>query len=178
MTFDPFAIAADIAQCICQALKDPARGDDIWAGECCVRPGNEVSWDSCCENGGQAWVVLKSGYPTTSFPVIDTSTSETTCTSGIVSLGLNFEIGVLRCVCNDLCDCDVAEDSAAKIFGDLKAVLNGLNCCFGAADDGCDRGWRLNGFETAGPMGGCGGVKVNIVVNTNYPCCPPPTPPA
>lgn len=176
VSFDPFAIAADIAQCICAALKDEERGDDVWAGECCVRAGSEVPWDNCDENGGQAWVVLKSGFPTTTFPIIDATTSETTCSSGIVSLGLNFEIGVLRCVATGLCDCDSAEADAAKIFGDLKAVLNALNCCFTASDDDCDRGWRLNGFETLGPMGGCSGVKLNIVVNTNYPCCPTPTP--
>lgn len=172
VAFDPMAIAADLAQCICLALKDEGRGDEVWEGECCVRPGAEVAWDSCCDNGGQAWVVLKNGFPTTIFPIPDPMTSETSCARGTVSLGLNFEVGVLRCVCWDQCDCDTAEANASKLFGDLQAVLRGINCCFSAADDDCDLGWRLNGFEMVGPEGGCGGSKVNIVVNTGYPCCP------
>lgn len=175
VAFDPFTIAADLAQCVCAALKDEARGEDVWAGECCVRPGSQVSWDTCCEDGGQAWVTLLSGYPTTSFPTIDTSTSETSCSNGLITLGLVFEVGILRCVCaNAVCDCDTMEDNASKIFGDLQAALRGINCCFSAPDDGCDRGWRMNNFELIGPEGGCAGVKINLTVNTRYPCCPTP----
>lgn len=172
VAFDPFAIAADLAQCICKALKDEARGEDVWAGDCCVRPGSQVAWDVCEQGGGQAWVVLLNGFPTTNFPIQDPTTSTTICTDGVVSLALNFEVGVIRGVCLDNCDCDTAEANAAKIFGDLKAMLNGVNCCFGAADDDCDKGWRLNFFEMLGPQGGCSGVKINIAVNTDYPCCP------
>lgn len=176
VAFDPFTIAADLADCVCAALKDVARGEEIWAGECCVRPGTEVAWDSCCEGGGQAWVVLKTGFPTTVFPIPDSTTSETSCARGTISLALNFEIGVLRCVCVDGCNCDAMEADAAALFGDLQAVLRGINCCFAAATDDCDSGWRMNGFEMLGPQGGCGGSKVNIVVNTSYPCCPVETP--
>lgn len=172
VAFDPMAVAADLADCVCAALKDEDRGDDVWAGDCCVRPGASVAWDSCCEGGGQAWVVLKDGYPTTSFPTPDSNTSETHCSKGVISLAVRFEIGVLRCVCWDQCDCDTAESNAAKLFGDLQAMLRGLNCCFGAAQDDCDLGWRLNGFEMLGPLGGCGGSKLDIVVHMNYPCCP------
>lgn len=172
VAFDPMVIAADLADCICAALKDPARGDNVWEGDCCVRPGAEVAWDSCCDGGGQAWVVLKGGYPTTSFPSQDVSATETSCTTGLISLALRFEIGVLRCVCFDLCDCDTAEDNANKLFGDLQALLTGLNCCFTASRDDCDLGWRMADFEMLGPDGGCGGSKINIIVHTNYPCCP------
>lgn len=172
VAFDPFTIAADLAQCICQALKHEDRGDNVWSGNCCVRPGSQVAWDSCCEDGGQAWVVLQSGFPTVTFPILDTATSETTCSDGVVSLGLVFEIGVLRCATSG--NCDAAEEEAAKILDDLKAALRGLNCCFSAATDDCDKGWRLNGFEMVGPLGGCAGFTINITVNTNYPCCPAP----
>lgn len=174
VSFDPFSIAADLADCVCAALKDTAREETAWAGDCCVHPGSQVAWDSCCEGGGQAWVALQSGFPTTTFPILDTATSETTCTTGIVSLGLVFEIGVLRCV-NSEVNCDQFEADAAAILDDLKAVLNGLNCCFTAATDDCDRGWRLNSFEMVGPEGGCAGVKISITVNTSYPCCPTPS---
>lgn len=170
--FNPFAIAADLAQCVESALKAEDRGEDVWAGECCVRPGSQVAWDTCCEGAGQAWVVMQTGYPTTTFPIMDTATSETSCTTGIVSLVLNFEIGVLRCVCADGCDCDDHELAASRIMGDLGAILNALNCCFQAATDDCDKGWRLNMMEMLGPQGGCAGVKVHIAVNTDYPCCP------
>jgi hypothetical protein len=173
VAFDPLAIAADLSDCVCAALKDVGRGESAWVGECCVRPGSQVAWDSCCEGGGQAWVVLTSGFPTTSFPLLDSTSVETTCTSGLTSLGLNFEIGVLRCV-NTEVDCDQFEADAANLFGDLQALLRGVNCCFSAAADSTDGelGWRLNSFEMLGPLGGCGGAKVNITVHTDYPCCP------
>jgi hypothetical protein len=172
VTFDPMAIAADLSDCICAALKDEARGTDVWAGTCCVRPGSSVPWDSCCDDGGQAWVVMTTGYPTTAFPTQNPTTPETSC-SGLVSLAVNFEIGVLRCVPMDMGDCDTSEESAAKLFGDLQALLLGVNCCFSAAEDEDEGlGWRLNGFEMLGPLGGCGGAKINIVVHTEYPCCP------
>jgi hypothetical protein len=165
-------IAADLAQCVCQALKDEAREADVWPGDdCCVRPGGTAAWE-LFEDCHQAWVILKNGYPTTNFPTPDQNTSETHCSKGIISLAAVFEIGVLRGVCTDACDCDTAEASAASIFGDLQAVLRGVNCCFSAAQDDTDLGWRLNGFDMLGPQGGCAGVKLDIVVHMNYPCCP------
>lgn len=173
VAFDPFTIAADLAQCICQALKAEERAEDVWAGECCVRPGSQVPWDSCCDDGGQAWVAMQGGFPTVTFPVQDTATS-TVC-GNIVSLALNFEVGVLRCIGNST-DCDTLENVASKVFGDLKAMINALNCCFESTDEDDEPGWRLNSIEMLGPQGGCVGSKIIIAVNTEYPCCPPPAP--
>lgn len=169
VAFDPFAIAADLAQCVCTALKAESRGEDVWTGECCVRPGSQVAWDSCCEGGGQAWVVMLTGFPTTRFPLQDGATADPNC--GVISFGLNFEVGVLRCASGST-ECDTMEAEAAKAFGDLQALLIGLNCCFGAADEDGDRGWRLNSVAMVGPEGGCVGSKITITVNTEYPCCP------
>lgn len=174
VAWDPMTIASQLMACVCAELEAP-RGEETtpgWEGTCCVRPGGDVPWDSCCEGGGQAWVVLKSGYPTTNFPVGDT-TGSTVC-GNLTSIAAVFEVGVLRCVCFDLCDCDTSEDNAAKVFGDMTAVLRGINCCLAdTTDDDCgDIGWRMNGFEMLGPKGGCGGSKFDVVVNMNYPCCP------
>lgn len=176
VAWDPMTIAGQLMGCVCDSLEAP-RGEDEtpgWEGTCCVRPGGDVSWDSCCENGGQAWVVLKRGYPTTEFPVIDT-TNATVCYSQTgLSMAMVFEVGVLRCVCWDLCDCDKSEENAANVFGDMTAVLKGINCCLSAfTDEDCgDIGWRLNGFEMLGPKGGCGGSKFEVVIDMKYPCCP------
>lgn len=174
VAFNPLAIAADLAQCVEVALKDEARGEDAWVGQCCVRPGSQVAWDTCCENQGQAWVVLKTGHPTTTFPTMDTRHPATICSEGVVSLVLTFEIGVLRCVCAADCDCDTVEAEAARAFGDLGAVFKAINCCFDAAEDCGDPGWRLNTFEMVGPSGGCAGSTVSLSVHTELPCCPNP----
>lgn len=187
MDIDLFQYASSIADCVCSSLQNryvddrvlDADGNEIlWRGSCCVFPGTEVAWDNCCgdkvvngqkQSGGQAWVTLQGASPTTNFPDADTR-GLSRCDDGH-SLAARFQIGVLRCACQDNCDCDIKEATADAVFKDLQAMLRGLNCCFNA-DTGCgDREWRLLGFDTVGPDGGCVGSTISIVVNIPMPCC-------
>lgn len=169
-TFDPMVIAALISDCVCAALVE--QNPDVEVA-CCIRPGSQISFDSCPEDGTvNSWVALQSGYPTITFPNQDASSTTTSCDQG-TSMALAYEIGVVRGACSDFCACDIAEATAAQIFGDLNAVLKALACCLDLADpyDQDDKNWRLQNFALFGPEGGCAGVKINILVHAAFPCC-------
>lgn len=170
MAMNLFKIAYDLADCICEALKAPRADGVTWEGECCVVPGNNVAWDSCCEGGGQAWVMIPDGYPSTSFPTNDPTGLALTC-NGVQTFAVNVEVGVLRCVCNDFCDCEQEEANALAVFSDLEALLTGVMCCF-SADGDCGLDWRVQSFALVGPQGGCAGSTVSLVVDAGRPCCP------
>lgn len=178
MTMNLFDVAAELATCVCEALKRGADGTPgerangtRWDGDCCVVPGNNVAWDSCCEKGGQAWVLIPDGFPTTSFPAADPTGLRLTC-NGIQTFAVNIEVGVLRCVCFDMCNCEKKEQNALAVFSDLEAVLTGIMCCFNADSDDCKLDWRIQSFRTLGPEGGCAGSAVTLVVDAGRPCCP------
>lgn len=178
MSFNPFDVAGQIADCICAQLTDPARGEDVWAGDCCVVAGAGAAWDNCCEGLGTAYIALLSGYPTNSFPASLGMPSPCTGLGG-PNQAATFEIGVMRCVCTMLedgspCLCETKERDAARVMGDLNAVLVGLNCCFADALEGrdeCSR-WMLNSWRSVGPMGGCAGIIVSVTIELDSPCCP------
>lgn len=155
---DLMATASRLRDCVCPVLE--AQG---WTGTCCVWPGADAAWDSCCENGGQFWVTVKSGYATSIFPAQDQLPSQ----CGRDQLAVFYELGVLRCVAGAEADCDRKEDDAARVMGDFQALLEGVTCCFD--DDHAD--WVLAGFTFLGPSGGCAGSTLSIIVNEHYPCC-------
>lgn len=170
---DLFSLAGQVSDCVCAALR-AERADGIsWEGTCCVWPGAAVAFESCCEDGGQAWVVVQSADPTTTFPQAD-PTGLSGCRS-MHTLAVKMEVGVLRCVCADDCDCDAKEESAAAVLSDLQAVLTGLQCCFGDGNGPCSGSdWRLLNFSLIGPDGGCAGSRFAIVVEAPMPCCQTP----
>lgn len=178
LMFDPFVTASAIADCVCANLKDPARGADVWSGDCCIIPGASASWDKCCENAGTMWVSMLSGHPTQSFPT-PAGFPLSTCGSSGANQAVEFEVGVVRCVCAMLedgseCGCDQREVDAARVMGDLQAVLSGLSCCFAdsAQNSVCGRTWQLNSWRSIGRLGGCAGIVVNILVEVDGVCCP------
>lgn len=168
-----FDIMSAVSDCVCAELAKPRNGgtEPGWTGDCCVFPGTSVSFDSCCENGGQSWVTVKGGHPSTNFPDPE-PTRETICAE-IHTMAVRLEVGVIRCVCFDMCDCEVKEDNALNVIQDYEAVIRGLRCCFDEDATGIcgDRAWRLNSFEFIGPEGGCAGSKVEIIVAVAAPCC-------
>lgn len=179
--FDPFAIAALLTDCICPQLKDVSRGEQAWAGECCIFPGpGPVPWENCCDTGAQMTITILPGFPTTTFPNQD-ARAVTGC--GARSQAVPFEITVLRCVCiasddeGTPCTCAQREQDAANLLGDLKAVLAGISCCF-QSDDFEDTSWILNGWRLLAPAGGCAGVVATVTVELDSPCCTPLTPPS
>lgn len=173
MPLNLFDLASKLADCVCAALKAPRSNGTEWSGNCCVTPGNSASWDSCCEGpgGGQAWVLIPDGFPTTSFPTSDPVGLRLTC-NGVQTFAVNLEVGVLRCVCYDFCDCTKKEENALAVFSDLEAVLQGIMCCFGEDNDDCNLDFRIQSFSTVGPEGGCAGSVVRLVVDAGRPCCP------
>lgn len=157
-----FEIAESILDCACQAL---AEQEEPWEGTCCVHPG-QVAFDSCCEDGGQAWARVVKVFPTARFPMQDSSADPSTCQT---AWSIELEIGVLRCVCFDMCDCEVTQENARKVYGDAEAVLRGIQCCFeGGFCGGLD--YRISEQTIIGPEGGCGGSKVTLFVRHQV-CC-------
>jgi hypothetical protein len=154
-------IMAELSDCICTQLTLVG-----WDGECCIWPGTNVSFDSCCETGGQAWIVVKNAYPTTNFPRADSGTQMRCGTSSIAQV---IEVGVIRCVCADLCNCLQKEIDANKVLNEAEALLKGVWCCLG--DDDCDVAWSFTSLNYIGPEGGCAGSRITLVVELPAPCC-------
>lgn len=173
--FDPFKTAADLVDCVCAVLKSPDRPEaDRWAGDCCVWPGGgRVPSQQCCDGKGQLSVRVQNGYPTNSFPAQTVSAPE--CGSGTLSMATVYELKSTRCVGADPmdCDCTCKETNAARLLGDLQAILQGINCCFEPSDaDDCTR-YVLNSWQLLEPSGGCSGVVVSVTVESDGLCCPP-----
>lgn len=164
-TWDPFATAARILDCVCSTLKDSDRGTQVWKGSCCVWPGAQVALDECCKDGGQLSIVLVNGYPSKRFPAQDAT--PTTCPGTLAAV---YQLQVTRCVADAVQDCDQKEKDASLIMADLVAMIRGINCCF-RDEDTCGE-FVLNSFKTFGPEGGCSGSIVDITVQESYPCCP------
>ena len=165
MALDLFATAARLSDCIGESLRAPRDGCDSWEGDVCVYPG-QVPFDSCCEGGGLAWVTIESGSAVTSFPFGDNGNSAASCS--LHTQAVAFEVGVLRCICTEDCDCDQIEVDAAAVYSDLQALLRGATCCFTEEDD---PDWRLLGWDIIGPEGGCSGARVRLLVEQPFPCC-------
>lgn len=158
-----YQITKELLDCACIAL---AEQTPPWEGQCCVEPSNPVL-KPCCESGGQAWARVIRTYPTTSFPRADESTDQSRC--GTVQWASQIEIGVARCICADICDCDAKGENAESVYGDAEAVLRGVLCCI--RDKTCDDvEYRITGQEMFGPQGGCGGSKLTVVVAREL-CC-------
>lgn len=163
MALSLYEITESLLDCACEAL---ATQETPWEGFCCIYPGT-VSLDSCCESGGQAWARVLRTYPTTSFPRSDEATEQTNCHS--VSWATQLELGVVRCVCYDLCDCEVSSQNAQLVMGDADALLRGVLCCL--ADGACsDVEYRVQSQQPFGPQGGCAGSVLTVVV-LRYICC-------
>lgn len=163
---DLFARAAALADCLCTALEAQTYSTEAakWVGECCVWPGAEVAFDSCCENGGQAWVAVQGGGVTAEFP--DVTSAPFDCRSE--TLAVTYEIGVLRCVCAGVtCGCDRKEADAANVILDFQAMLQGVACCLNEGDIE----WAMQSFQFIGPEGGCAGSSMLIAVREPMPCC-------
>lgn len=166
------ATLGNLADCICDALKaDRGSAALNWDGVCCIQPGSQVAFDHCCEGeGGQAWVMASGGYLTNSFPTPAQAT-DPRCNNGY-SQAVRIEVGAIRCVCYDGCSCEAKEQNAEMVLGDLRALIQGISCCFTNDDGDGDTGWWIERWELIGPDGGCGGAKISLLVEQPLPCCP------
>lgn len=158
-----------LLDCFCTALAEQG-----WEGVCCIHPG-VPQLEMCCENGGQAWARLVRAYPSANFPSENPTNMVDNCV-GAQQWALVVDVGAVRCVCDDLCDCAKKAENASNVLGDAEAGIKGLNCCF--ADDGAcaDVEYRLRALTIIGPDGGCGGFRVELLMAHTMNCCPPAEP--
>lgn len=161
-----YDLLCSLAACVCAELTPTGRpGPDLCF--CGVLPGDIADaglagLDGNCEDGcGMAWVRLESAYPAVS--VGQVSTDENSCGT---YLGLDIEIGTLRCI-------ELGEDgeppSAAAFetavrqqLSDMEAVRRAVKCC----DSLRDLDYLLGVYAPAGPQGGvAGGVwTVSVLI--------------
>jgi hypothetical protein len=155
----------EVLDCMCDAL-----GAAGWEGECCLIPGTP-SFDRCCEGGGEAWGRLVRAFPSVSFPLENGNSTLSECAT-VTSWALVVELGATTCICDDLCDCAVKAENAAKVLTIAEAALQGVLCCF---IEGPCRGleFRTTGLTPTNGLGGCGGFKIDLVMQYQMPCCPP-----
>lgn len=169
VSLDLAALVVRLKTCVCAALVGPDEDNPLWTGQCCIWPSSQVAWDNCCESGGQAWVALQSGVPTSRFPAADTS--PIICSSR--NLAFTIEVGVIRCVnAEPDTDCDVKEDDVANVIADFQAILSGVVCCLGDDADECAYNWTISNIAFRGPDGGCAGSTITLIVEQPFPCCP------
>jgi hypothetical protein len=158
-------VAQALLACACEAL---AAQDPPWTGECCVTV-NQPEYDSCdggdCA-GGQLWVRYLRTYPSTNLPAEDPSADLTKCGT---RWALLFEVGVVRCVCWDMCDCEQKNTNSQLVIDDAEALLKGLVCCF--AEGTCvGLDGRVISQDSIPMETGCAGSKVTVAIGTGT-CC-------
>ncbi len=176
MALSLITIATDLSACIDAALRAAEHPADIhgaqnnWDGEVCIWPGSQVAYDSCCDSGGQAWVVLGNGWLTDNYPKSDSGTPAP-CKND--SVAQTIEVGVLRCVGTMECGCDCKERGALDVMIDFQALLQAVLCCF--FDNQEETCGSIEGIKWrfVGPEGGCAGSVITFTVQADTPCCPP-----
>lgn len=137
--------------CLCVQLA--ADGNAVC--ECCIVFGEEAPpmsgrCDCVCEEGqGFAWTRL-----------IDTSWSENNlmkCPIGFWEV--RIELGVYRCVSSEQTCVDTTTDSA-KLADDAASLSRAVLCCEALSG----KRWRPVSTTVIGPLGGCVGIALEIVV--------------
>lgn len=175
MALDLVSMTTSLAECICASLKAAEHPEDAngvannWDGDCCIWPGSQVAYDTCCEGRGQAWVVLQNGWLTDNYPRPESGRS---APCKVNSVAQTIEVGVLRCVGTMECGCTCKEQGALDVTIDFQALLQGVLCCFfdqEEEDCGSVQGikWRF-----IGPEGGCAGSAITFTIQADTPCCP------
>lgn len=169
-------VCTALSDCIGTALRAAVHPPDVhdvvnsWDGDICIWPGSQVAYDSCCESGGQAWVVLGNGFLTDSYPRNDSGVPAPCKNDSVAQF---IEVGVLRCVgVSTECGCECKEQGALDVMIDFQALLQAVICCFYDNQEetcGSIEGirWRFIGNE-----GGCAGSAITFTVQLDTPCCP------
>jgi hypothetical protein len=155
-----------ILDCMCIALAEQG-----WEGSCCLHPG-APAFDSCCPDsggGGEAWARLVSAYPSTTFP--QENIREAAACTGAQLWALVIDIGAVRCVCDDLCDCGKRAANASAVLADAETALQAISCCF-TSGPCADIEYRITQLTMIGPDGGCGGFRIELVRQYVFNCCP------
>lgn len=138
-----------LATCLCAEIENhPVTPKVCFCG---VVPGDQVAMDytgDCTDACGMAWVRLVAAYPSTI--IGQATTTPGNCGS---MLGLDVEIGVVRCVQGLNEDGDPPSPEAlleASLWQweDMATIRRAILCCTGSKD------FLLSQYAPFGPMGG------------------------
>jgi hypothetical protein len=149
-----YALLCDLAACLCAELTPDGRNEPDLCF-CGVIPGEiadagMAGFGGSCESGecGMAWVRLEAAYPAETAGEV--SVTANNCGT---FLGLDIEIGVLRCVdCGEDGEPPTAaalEKAVAKQLADMEAMRSAVRCCDALADID----YRLGTYAPVGPQG-------------------------
>lgn len=144
----------------------------------CLMPGSEVEWN-CCTEDGQLSVGLVASYPSSSFPIPDSTTGP----CQLPYMAHTLAVTLLRCSpggsTNRGPTCEQYQDAAQRLLEDVELVQDALMCCLSDQDSynvllGVGYKWVLGTLTTVGPEGGCVGFVQQLTVGlpTCAECCP------
>lgn len=166
-----YPLLIELASCLCQQM-DAIDGPDLCY--CGITTGN-IALDYCggsCESGGcggQAWVRLVDGFPSSIFPTVDAVM--TNCNS---PWAFSLEIGVARCApigdvngVNGYTPPTLAQQVEAIRLqtADMAAMRRALQCCFAKTD----RDYLIGQYSQLDVNdGGCLGGTINLFVREEF----------
>jgi hypothetical protein len=153
----PAELLVNLSACVETTLAEKSRPTLCFNGPI---PGDGVTsdWFGECEDGGpcgMGWVRLITAYPSTTVGQANTATGN--CGKG---LGLDIEVGILRCTSVSLPeDVEVEENEALErteeVLADMLALREAITCC----SDLPSSDFILGAWSPMGPLGGLvGGV--------------------
>jgi hypothetical protein len=152
-----------LLDCMCESLALAG-----WEGDCCLVPGLP-SFDTCTKTGGEAYIRLARAYPTQNFPREDRGTGMSQC-MGTSVWALVLELGATHGICDDMCDCGKKAANADNVLRIAEAGLQGVICCL---EQGPCIGteYVVTNMALNPPFGGCGGFKIDLVIQYVMACC-------
>jgi hypothetical protein len=183
MAIEPLSwlTAKALIECVCAELAQNANDDPTlpMPSHCCLRAGTEIPFeitvdgliavDRCCE--GEAYVKINSVYPSLNFPNPDEAPLNTPCQ--LQRLAVSLEIGTIRCINTD--DCDENSEKLRLMTADADAMFRAV-CCWAKAlkeipGMGRNPKWFAQGWEQAGPEGGCLSGTMQVFASIPGPGC-------
>jgi hypothetical protein len=171
---DPVApVAAALIDCVIQQLAQC--GDPVCRAS--VVPGSLAAWDNCeCQKnggcGGQAYVLVNTITPMNNDP----SNANPACAWEYEAV---LTVGIVRC--SKALDADgkppsaqVLNDESTRILRDAALMRQAIICCWpSSVTPNLERAdWRLLGYTTVGPDGGCAGGTQQVSFRFSDCRCP------
>lgn len=158
-----FEMMTSLAGCIETTFEDEGRPEVCFNG-IITGDGVTAAWVDDCSNDlcGMTWVRLVNAYPSSSPGRQDQGTNN--CASGI---GIEIEVGVLRCTNVSVEDAEVEEGEALQatsdVLADMFALRKAISCCVGVPSSDM----VLGNWTPMGPLGGLVGGSWLIYASTS-----------
>jgi hypothetical protein len=157
----PSEVLVNLAACVEATLQDEGLAPVCFNG---VVPGDGISaaWGAECDDGGpcgMAWTRLVLAYPATAVGQQDQTPGN--CGAGI---GLDIEVGILRCTPVGLQDAETEEvdalASSMEVLNDMLALRKAIQCCTSLPS----KDVVLGSWTPMGPLGGLVGGAWGLFV--------------